>query len=363
MKKYKKVIHIIADLGNGGAERQLVELLKLNPTHKLLVLKNTGAYKKDLEKFNISYTELNIKNSLEVLFFFRKIRKIIKSSNSKIVHAWMYNACLLVSLIKIFYDKKLKLVWGIRCSNMELKYYSWTLRCIILLCKFISSLANSIIYNSYAGLKHHSSLGFSKRFSKVIYNGIDEKKFFFSNIRRNKLRKTLGIKKNSIVIVCASRVDPMKNHLNLLNAFEIVRKQNKRVILLLIGKGTEILKVQKGVIALGLKLNIEQYYSVGDIIVLPSKFGEGFSNVLAEGMLCKLFPVATNVGDSKDIISDIGLSIKDSSSKSIANSLKSAIGMSQKEIECLKKKSQERIKKKFSIKKMSFSYNNIYREL
>ena len=31
MKKYKKVIHIIADLGNGGAERQLVELLKLNP--------------------------------------------------------------------------------------------------------------------------------------------------------------------------------------------------------------------------------------------------------------------------------------------------------------------------------------------
>ena len=35
MKKYKKVIHVIADLGNGGAERQLVELLKLNPSHKL----------------------------------------------------------------------------------------------------------------------------------------------------------------------------------------------------------------------------------------------------------------------------------------------------------------------------------------
>ena len=28
MKKHEKVIHLIADLGNGGAERQLVELLK-----------------------------------------------------------------------------------------------------------------------------------------------------------------------------------------------------------------------------------------------------------------------------------------------------------------------------------------------
>ena len=44
MSNDKKVMHIIADLGNGGAERQLVELLKLNPTHKLLVLKNTGVY-------------------------------------------------------------------------------------------------------------------------------------------------------------------------------------------------------------------------------------------------------------------------------------------------------------------------------
>lgn len=363
MNKYKKVIHLIADLGNGGAERQLVELLKLNPTHKLLVLKNTGVYKKDLEKFNISYTELNIKNNLEVLFYFHKIGKIIKSSNTKIVHAWMYNACLLVSLIKVFYNKKFKLVWGIRCSNMQLKYYSLTLRCVILSCKFLSFLANSIIYNSHAGLKYHSSLGFSKRFSKVIYNGIDEKKFCFSNIKRNKLRKTLSIKRDSIVIVCAGRVDPMKNHLNLLSAFEIVRKQNKRVILLLIGKGTENLKAQKGVIALGMKINIEHYYSIGDIIILPSKFGEGFSNVLAEGMLSKLFPVATKVGDSKYIISDIGLIIKDSSSKSIAKSLKSAIDINKKKLECLKIKSQERVKKKFSIKKMSFSYNNIYREL
>ena len=36
MKKYKKVMHIIADLGNGGAERQLVELLKSKGRNELI---------------------------------------------------------------------------------------------------------------------------------------------------------------------------------------------------------------------------------------------------------------------------------------------------------------------------------------
>ena len=62
---------------------------------------------------------------------------------------------------------------------MKLKYYSWKLRLIIYLCKIFSFTANSIVYNSYAGLNYHLSLGFSKKFNKVIHNGIDEKKFFF----------------------------------------------------------------------------------------------------------------------------------------------------------------------------------------
>ena len=102
MKKYKKVIHLIADLGNGGAERQLVELLKLNPSHKLLILKNAGIYKKDLDKLKINYTEMNIKSSFGVFLSLRKISKAIKNSNSFIIHTWMYNVCFLASFSKDF---------------------------------------------------------------------------------------------------------------------------------------------------------------------------------------------------------------------------------------------------------------------
>ena len=82
--------------------------------------------------------------------------------------------------VKDFYNVKLKLVWGIRCSNMKFIYYSWKLRLIIYLSKIFSFTANSIVYNSHAGLDYHLSLGFSKKLNKVIHNGIDEKKFYFS---------------------------------------------------------------------------------------------------------------------------------------------------------------------------------------
>ena len=94
--------------------------------------------------------------------------------------------------------------------------------------------------------------------------------------------------------------------------------------MLLVGKDTEKLKKQEGIFLLGMKLNIDEYYSACDIIVVPSRFGEGFSNVLAEGMLCKLLPVATDVGDAKKIISDTGFISKNYSSQEIAKSLESS---------------------------------------
>ena len=37
---------------------------------------------------------------------------------------------------------------------------------------------------------------------------------------------------------------------------------------------------------------------------MPSAFGEGFSNVLVEGMLTNLLPIATDVGDAKYILNN-----------------------------------------------------------
>ena len=363
MQKKRKVIHVIVDLGRGGAERQLIELLKKNPSHKLLIFKTAGECKKELDSNKINYKELNLNNSLHFFANFLKISEEIKFSNTSIIHAWMYNACLIVSTIKLFFNLPHSLVWGIRCSNMKLNEYSFSLRLSVKLCRILSFISNQIVYNSYSGFDYHVSQGYPSKISRVISNGIDHNKFKFSKNRRNEIRASLGIKKNDTVIVCVARVDPMKNYESLLKAFEKIRKKNKKIILLLIGKGTKDLGDKEGLISLGIKSDVENYYSAGDIIIMPSKFGEGFSNALAEGMLCKLFPITTDVGDSLKIVEGIGVIAKNPSSNALFKSFENTLNMRRSKINKLRDLARTKILKDFNVKKMSIEYDKCYNEL
>ena len=64
-----------------------------------------------------------------------------------------------------------------------------------------------------------------------------------------------------------------------------------------------------------------------------------------------------------NIISNIGLTVRDISSKEIEKSLEIALNFSKKEMIGLQDRACKRIISEFSIKKMSTSYNNIYNEI
>ena len=64
MKKKERVLHVIASLGNGGAERQLIEILKYNRSHGVLLLTEADVYKETLDKLNIRYWEMRARNKL-----------------------------------------------------------------------------------------------------------------------------------------------------------------------------------------------------------------------------------------------------------------------------------------------------------
>ena len=93
---------------------------------------------------------------------------------------------------------------------------------------------------------------------------------------------------------------------------------------------------------------------------LPSSFGEGCPNVLLEGMLCKLFPVSTNVGDAKLIIEDTGLIIKTPAVNDIQKALTTVASMNKKEIKKISENALIKIKNKFNLNTMKRKYNQIY---
>ena len=109
-----------------------------------------------------------------------------------------------------------------------------------------------------------------------------------------------------------------------------------------------------------MKTDIEKYYNIADIVVVPSAFGEGFSNVLVEGMLTNLFPVATDEGDAKKIIGSTGFILSGSDEETLKKELSSIIKIKQVFIKTLGRKARNRAHKLFTIGKMIRSYDNIF---
>ncbi len=364
MKKNIKVLHVIAGLGNGGAERQLIELVKNNQGHGVVLLSDAGVYKETLENFDIKYWELGVQSKLLVFNKIFIFKNIIYKFEPDIIQAWMYNACFFSSICKVIKLYSKPLIWSIRCSDMVTKHYSSSLKFIILFCKVLSKIADKIIYNSFAGMSYHREIGFSKNNTEVIFNGVESKRFKPILDIRKKLRNKYNFHSNDLVLLCVARVDPMKNHNNLLNAFKNIKNNNKyKIKLLLIGKDTEKLYTPNDCIALGMKINIEKYYNIADVILLPSSFGEGFSNVLVEGMLTNLLPVATDIGDAKKIIGNTGYIIEDASQNMIKNKLLEIAKLKKSMVKDLGLKARIKACKTFSVDKMINSYNHIYKKV
>jgi glycosyltransferase involved in cell wall biosynthesis len=90
----------------------------------------------------------------------------------------------------------------------------------------------------------------------------------------------------------------------------------------LLGAGTENLPAARNVRRLGRRHDVARLFAAADFVVSSSRFGEGFSNVLAEGMACGLPAVATDVGDAKRIVGDTGVVVPPESPDALAAAIR-----------------------------------------
>jgi glycosyltransferase involved in cell wall biosynthesis len=108
----------------------------------------------------------------------------------------------------------------------------------------------------------------------------------------------LNIGDKTIVLLYVGRLPPEKNVGRLLKEVQKLRKDN--VKLLIVGDGSErrrlekvcgTLGLEKKVIFLGIREDVERFYSIADIFISPSKY-EPFGQVILEAMASGLPSVA-----------------------------------------------------------------------
>jgi len=141
------------------------------------------------------------------------------------------------------------------------------------------------------------------------------------------LRAALGIADNAIVAIHVARVDAMKDHATFLEAMARVPE----ITGILVGSGTDALSPPANVRGLGMRRDTAQLFTAADIVASTSAFGEGFPNVIAEGMSVGLVPLATDVGDAKRIIGDSGFVVAPRDPEAFAQVLAALVAMPEDE--------------------------------
>ncbi|MBF0562094.1 MAG: glycosyltransferase [Alphaproteobacteria bacterium] len=371
----QKILHVITGLGSGGAERQLTALVRgsgaASLRHVVVSLMDEGIYGAELRAAGVEVHSLGIGRGRASLGAFFRLVRLIRHHRPQVVQTWLYHADL-AGLLAAVLGGRPKVIWTLRCSDMQLDRYAPLTRSIVRVLAHLSRLPAAVIANSAAGLRVHERLGYRPRHTRVIPNGIDTGAFHPDPEARAAVRSEFGISAEVPLIGCLARHDPMKDHAGLLTAFA---KCGDSARLLLAGTGTEPDNKSltneifaagldpSRVIRLGERRDVPRLLAALDLFVLSSAFGEGFPNVVAEAMSCGIPGVVTDVGDAAAILGPCGTVAPPSDPAAMTTAIKKLLALSPDDRTALGLQARHRITARYGLTSMTEAYEALYTDL
>mgnify|MGYP001263781842 CR=1 FL=1 len=207
--------------------------------------------------------------------------------------------------------------------------------------------------------------------------GVNLKRFdpgCFSDVEKNKLRNSLNIIEDSLVLIFVGRITRDKGILELLKAFEMLTINNEKVTLLLVGPVDSELTVkgvglnsyiasQERIISTGFTDTPEKYLAISDIFCLPS-YREGFGTVIIESASMGLPSVASDIYGLSDAIEDgkTGILVDVKSVSSLFDALSLLVSNHQLRME-MGRNANDRAMKSFGSKKVNSLVIEEYKRL
>ena len=281
MKKNLNILYVNGGLMDRGGISSVMMNYYLHFTDKKIKIDFVGhGYgngERDKEIIKNGDKVFNIPPKSKNIFLnYIKLKKIMKSGKYDIVHshADSGNAYILKIAkkcgipIRISHshntnytiNNKIRILWN-EIQKKEIKKYATDLWAC-------SSEAARWLYGS------------KEKNVKIIHNAIETKKFCFSQLKREGIRKKYNIK-DDFVIGIVGRLDYQKNHDFILKVMKEYLIKDNEAKLMIVGDGKlreslkkkiEELGIKKNIIFVGQVQNVFDFYNAFDVLVMPSLF-------------------------------------------------------------------------------------------
>ena len=335
-----KILEIIPQLSQGGAERFVVDLCnELSVRHNvtLVVLHNidrTGFFLKEINP-QVKVISMNKRKGFDLSLFF-ELRSLVKKENPDIVHTHL--RAIVYSFLAYLNPSHTKYIHTVH--NDATKEAGDGISRIY---RKFAFKTKRVIPITISEESKKSFIDFYGITPPMIYNGRPAYKKFVDFQKVKQELNSLRTNPNVPIIVNIARVCPQKNQLMLAKAVEELNQKGKNIELVIIGRVddpySKELRTFKSshVHLLGTRNNPRDYMKVADAFCLSSLY-EGMPITLIECFSVGTIPICTPVGGIKNMIEDgkNGILSTGISQREIEESLMRFIDMSNKEKEIMK---------------------------
>ena len=302
-----KLVYVIDDLGLGGAQRQLTELVKALPRDRYAVevvslSAKKNAYEKPLREAGIPLTFIDHSGTWSWSTLFRVYGRL-KDLKPDIVHTWLFTADL-YGRLAAYLARVPHVICAFRSTIDDMpRHYRWVHR--LLAHGTTSFTINAKMIRT--GLVQE--LGLPSHKIHTIYNGIDVAGIPLTHSNGH-YDQEWQIPSGARIVMMVARMAPPKDHRTFLKAARKVAKQMPETYFVLAGDGPLRGRVEGWVSEwglrertriLGARHDVLQFLHQASVIVLSTHF-EGCSNVILEAMAASKPVVATNVGGNAELV-------------------------------------------------------------
>lgn len=313
MKKLKIGITCYPTVGGSGVIATELGKLLAEKGHEIHFISSSLPFRLKKMYHNIYYHQVEV-NQYNVFQYSpydialaSKMAEVADRENLDILHvhyAIPHAVCAI--LAKQMINKDIKIVTTLHGTDITVLGYDRSLSRAIKYgienSDFVTAVSNSLI-------KQTNELINPQKKIETVYNFIDER--IYQKMNSESLKEHLNIHNDEKVIIHVSNFRAVKRVPDVVKAFSLVEKQVKAK-LLLVGDGPEMtvvcnlvseLGLRDKVLFLGKQDNVEELYSLSDLMLLLSE-KESFGLVALEAMACGVPCIGTNIGGIPEVIED-----------------------------------------------------------